>query len=138
MSSVLQPMKVPLLVLILTVFLVGIQAQDNSTEGTGTEVSTAGNSTAGNTTEGNGTAGNSTEGNGTDGNGMEGNSTAGNGTAAGNATVVPCALAYTPDWQNKTSPNLYCRDPSRPHCNKQDQKCYEGISENTPAYSINV
>ena len=133
MSSVLLPMKVPLLVLILTVFLVGIQAQDNSTEGTGTEVSntevssTAGTSTAGNTTEGNGTAGNSTEGNGTDGNGMEGNSTAGNGTAAGNATVVPCALAYTPDWQNKTSPNLYCQDPGKPHCNTQEGKCYEGI-----------
>ena len=127
MSSGLQPIKVPLLVLILTVFLVGIQAQDNSTEGTGTEVSTAGNTTAGNTTEGNGTAGNSTEGNGTDGNGMEGNSTAGNGTAAGNATVVPCVEAYTPDWQNKTSPNLYCQDPGKPHCNKQEGKCYEGI-----------
>ena len=113
MSSVLQPVKDPLHVITLTVFLVGIQAQGNSSEGTGTE--------------GNGTAGNSTEGNGTDGNGMEGNSTAGNGTAAGNATVVPCALAYTPDWQNKTSPNIYCQDPGKPHCNTQEGKCYEGI-----------
>ena len=129
MSSELKPIKVPLLVLILTVFLVGIQAQDNSTEGTGTEVtSTEGAGTdAGTSTAGNSTAGNSTEGNGTNGNGMEGNSTAGNGTAAGNATVVPCVEAYTPDWQNKTSPNLYCQDPGKPHCNKQEGKCYEGI-----------